>query len=200
MTSIAKARKFISVAKANEWTGAWETDPETDYAKVTCKRKSEVIEISWINNQLVGPPKYTFAGIDSNLHCAATARRTLEGQPDLEQHMKRHKRKARAAKVAQKNSSEGVDPLDESQWAELPFDIELSPDPVILKACRGSTIVWLNKLSGSLEMAYIPVDKNRDLINKFFVAESSSGRGYLSFVDGNGTFRAVALDAIKQVR
>lgn len=195
MSSIQKAGDFIKLLKAHGWKGKFDKDDATDYAKIWAKREAEQLEISWINNQLTGPPKYWLADTETNLHSAAVARRIVAGQPDMRAYLKRRKRKARLQRT-ENNSSQ---PVQEPLRQELPFSNE-SSDQEILRAIRGSTIIWKNRLTGLPESAFVPRDSNRDLENVFYVAESSEGKPFVSFISQEGTFRAVALDSILQVR
>lgn len=200
MTSRTKATNFAKHAKVCGWGGTIEFDDDTEYAKVTAKRGSEVIEVEWINNQLVGPPSHTLAGVKANLHCAATAKRVMEGQPDMDLHMKRAKRAARKAKASEKTSSTEEASEEKVEQHVLPFDVWESPDHVILRALRGSTIIWRNRISGLPEMDVIPVERNRDLQNTFFLSESKDGKPFVSFMNNEGVFRAVHLESILQVK
>lgn len=195
MSSIQKAGDFIKLLKLHGWKGKFDKDSITDYAKIWAKREAEQLEISWINNQLTGPPKYWLADTEMNLHSAAVARRIVTGQPDMQAYLKRRRRKAKV----QRAEGDSDSPTQETFRHELPFTPE-SSDKEILRAIRGSTIIWKNRISGLPESAFVPKDSNRDLNNVFYVAESSEGRPFVSFISQEGTFRAVALDSILQVR
>lgn len=205
VSAIQKAQDFIELLKENDWKGDFKFDEDTDYAWVRATRKAEVLEIAWSNNQLNYPPRYTLAGVESNLHHAGIARRVVTGNPDLHAFAKRVKRRARAAQrqqaspgTPQQNSSSALPQVDTTQH-ELPFDVNTSSDKEILMAIRGSTLTWRNRMTGEPELCFVPRESNRDLNNVFYIAESSSGSVFVSFMDAQGTFRAVALDAILQV-
>lgn len=195
---------MAKIAKEHGWTGSIEVCHDSDMATLEATRDGEWIQVVWVANQLNGPPKYTFNGQPSNLHSAAVAKRVLTGKPDVEAYMKRRRRKDAAPTVPQITSSEQEEPSEagpiEITQHQLPFEINVTPDNKILKEIRGSTLIWYNSISGTAESCRVPVDKNRDLENVFFIAESSKGRAYVSFMDPNGVFRAVGLDAILQVR
>lgn len=194
MSSEQKALAMIAVAKEHGWTGSWETDPGTEYAGVVFKRNSEQLEISWINNQLTGPPKYTFAGTKANLHSAAVAKRTLAGQPDMDLAVRRMRK--------QKTEFEEGEEIDATKH-DLPFDLIESSNKEILLACRGSVIIFKNLISGRAERVFIDPYKNRNF-NKMYpvykITTSSTGRRALNFLEPGGMFRAVGLDSILQVQ
>lgn len=195
MSSEQKARAMIAIAKEHGWTGSWETDPETEYAGVVFKRNSERLEISWINNQLTGPPKYEFAGTTANLHSAAVAKRHLTGQPDMDLAVRR----MRKQKAVTEEDAEVIDATKH----DLPFDLIESTNKEILLACRGAVLIYKNPISGRAERVYIDGRKNRNF-NKnypvYFISRSSAGRRALNFIEGGGMFRAVGLDTILQVQ
>jgi hypothetical protein len=197
LSAIQKAGAFVQILKENGWKGKIDADEKNDYAKIFAHRDQEKLEIEWYGNQLVGPPKYEFAGTVAKLHSAAVARKHVRGRPDVQLYIKRKRRHARAAK---NNSSNGAPVEIDVTQHELPFDIETSTDKEILRVLRGSTIVWKNRFTGLPESEYISRERNRDLTNVFYIAESSKGRPYVSFMTDQGVFRAVGLDVILQVR
>ena len=209
MSSSAKANGFIAEAKRYGWKTAWRAAKDFSWVEVTATRTGEKIVIEWNNNQLTGPPQHFVHGVQANLHSAAVAKRTLAAvTPDLDLYHRRSKsatRKAAVQPTPKQNSSNGS-AAPEPSVHELPFDIHEDPDHVILNAVRGNTIVYRNTISGLTESALIPYRIadgkngvkvfNYDLQNVFYLAESSAGRAYLSFMDANGRFRAVALDTL----
>jgi hypothetical protein len=201
VSAVQKAADFIALLKENGWKGKLDLDEKNDWAKIFAHRDQERLEIGWCVNQLIGPPKYEFAGTIANLHSAAVARQHVRAsKPDMSIYLKRKRRKVRAVQRAnQNNSSSAPEEFDTTQH-ELPFDIHESTDKEILRAIRGSTIIWKNTLTGMPESEYVPREMNRDLNNTFYVAESSEGRAYVSFMTSGGVFRAVALEQILQVR
>lgn len=201
MSAIQKADDFIQLLKANGWKGKLDLDEKNDWAKIFANRGQERLEIGWCDNQLLGPPRYEFAGTVANLHSAAIARKHVTAsRPDMSIYLKRKRRKVRAVRRTGQNNSSSVEiELDMTQHI-LPFDIEESTDKEILLAIRGATVMWKNNLTGMPESEYVPREMNRDLNNVFYVAESSKGRAYVSFMTSSGVFRAVALEQILQVR
>lgn len=207
MTAIYKATQFAQLAKEHGWKGSFVHDHDQDYAKVEVERKGEQIRIEWINNQLLEAPHYTLNGIKARLHCASVARRTLAGKPDMDLFLKRQRRANRAATRAggttagTANNSSGDGEAVDDLTPNLPFDINSeNADAEILKACRGSTLVWRNRFTGVAEMAFIPKEQNMDLKNSYYIGESSTGRPFLSFRTADGIFRAVGFDQMLQVR
>ena len=197
MSSEGKARKFAGQAEANGWI-VTVTDAGDDRFDVRCVRGDEIIEIFWVANSLTETPKYTLAGRTTSLHNAAGATRQLSMKPDLNKVYKKSRRvtPTKVQVEAGETTDGGAIPVVRH---ELPFDIWESSDREILRACRGSRIVWLNKTIGTAEVAHIPKQSNLDLKNTFFIAESSAGKPYLSFMDELGRFRAVHLENILQV-
>lgn len=199
MTSITKAAQFIELLKTNGWKGKLEQDPDTDYAKIEAARAAERLEICWVENKLAVPPLYSLAGVTTQLHYTADARKVVTGRPDMDMFVKRRRRKARqAARAVVAGAQQNMSIEPEKQ--ELPFDIHEDSDREILLAIRGSTVVWENEMTGLAESSFVPRESNRNLEYVFYLAESSSGRAFVSFMDVHGTFRAVHLDKILQVR
>lgn len=201
MSAAQKAGDFIQLLKANGWKGKLDLDEKNDWAKIFANRDQERLEIGWCDNQLIGPPKYEFAGTTANLHSAAVARKHVTAsKPDMSIYLKRKRRRVRAVQRASQNNSSSAEVEFDTTQHELPFDIDESTDKEILFAIRGSTLIWKNTLTGMPESEYVPREMNRDLNNTFYVAESSQGRAYVSFMTSGGVFRAVALEQILQVR
>lgn len=197
MSTIQKANDFVKLLTANGWTGKKEYDPEHDWVMVYAERGPEKLEIGWCDDVILGPPKYEFAGTVANLHSRKIAADHVKAsKPDMTMYLLRQKRKARAARAM---PVDGQPPVELTKH-ELPFDIHNSTDREILLAIRGSKIVWKNSFTGMPEEEFIPRERNRDLTNVFYVAESSKGRPYVSFMTDQGVFRAVALEQILQVR
>lgn len=188
MPVLEKANRIIEIALENNWITEYEHAPDMSWFDLTCTRGAEVIEISWVGNQLCGPPEYSYLGQTKKLHSAAVVRRKL-----TETHLQ--------AKRPITSS-----PTKKSKIAStLPFDIWEDESDTILKACRGATLVWQNGFTGEVEECYVPYVSggkvfNIDTKNVFYLDESKTGRPYISFMDLNGVFRAVALEALVAVR
>lgn len=205
MTAIAKAKRFLELMKAHGWKGDYKFNWDDDYASIEVTRGSEKLSISWVDNQWIHPGWYSLAGVKSRVNRAKDAERIIIGKPDMEQYKKRQRRAVRAAAEVAKGQNgseraavvlEGID----LEHPDLPFDITTDDDSTILVACRNATLVWKNKFTGLAEAAFIPREWNRDLRNTYFIGESSNGRPYLSFMDQNGVFRAVAFDQMLQIQ
>lgn len=200
MSSAGKANNFMKHAQSYDWKTTWEADEDYEWVEVTAVRGSEKIIITWMNNQLNCPPVYVLSGMKTTLHSAAVAKRTVEAaRPDYESHHKRVKL-SKARQGTPKDSSN----TPESSDYTLPFSIE-DDDSTILKAIRGNTIVWRNSMTGEYESELVPHRIsdgkgvrvfNWDTKHVFYLAESPSGREYLSFMNLNGVFRAVALESL----
>lgn len=201
MTSVGKANKFMKLAQSYDWKTTWKADEGYEWVEVTATRGSEKIVIDWMNNQLNGPPVYVLSGMKTTLHSAAVANRTVQAaRPDYESHHKRVKL-SQARQGAPKDSSSHAPGSDYT----LPFNMEEDPDSVILKAIRGNTIVWRNSMTGEYESELVPHKIsdgkgvrvfNWDTERVFYLAQSNRGRDYLSYMNLNGVFRAVALDSL----
>ena len=203
MSAISKANDFLDHCKAHGWTGKYVFDHDDDFAKVEVSRGGEELMIQWTHNQLMEAPHYSMGGIKSRLHDAATAKRTVAGKPDMDLYLKRQRRANRAAQAAPsapENESDVAVMADDIE-PNLPFDInDPDADAEVLRTCRGSTLVWRNRFTGVAEMEFVPIEQNRDLKNVYFIGESLNGRPYLSFMNTQGVFRAVAFDQMLQVR
>ena len=200
--SISKANRLIEVAKSNGWEIKWTLVSETDEnVVVVCTRGAERLEIEWQNNQLSYSPKYSFHDMKLKLHSRKTAENKLRMvKPDIDQ----YRRWQRRSQPSQ-STSEGKGESDFSEYM-LPFDIKEDTDATILKAIRGNTIIFKNTKTGEVESVLVPWKisggrqgirvLNVDLENVYYLAESESGRAYLSFMDIEGRFRAVHLDRL----
>lgn len=203
MSSVGKANAFMKVCKDNSWQTKWKASESREWVEVTATRDSEQIVIAWNEDQLMGPPQYTLNGYTRGLHSAAVAKRTVQQLKPALDDFKRAARKAsgQLAKATENSTVPVAAPITYS----LPFDVETSPDEVILKAVRGNTVVWRNRLTGQLESEFVPHKIsdghgvkvfNWDTERVFYLAEANSGRAYLSFMTTNGVFRAVALETL----
>ena len=214
MTSQRKAEKFAEVAQEHGWETEVTERPDLgdDYWETNCNRAGEHIHIFYTNNQLTETPKYTFLGRTLSLHNTATATRKLATEPDLTKTYKRvaPKRSARLqAPMLDETPLEEEDPTVLFARRDLPFDIVESSDAEILKAVRGSTLIYWNSLAKRVEREFVPyiVGKDRnvqifnvDLEDTFYQAETDEGKAYLSFMNINGEYRAVHLENILEVR
>ncbi len=205
--SAHKASRFNKLAQQNGWETKWRQRENWAFAEVVATRGAESITISWENNQLNGPPIYRFHDMERKLHSRLVAERKLAApKPDLDQY-KRHQRSAAVASRGTGDPSATSNGLAEQEY-DLPFDPDADPDSVILKAVRGNVLVWRSSVSGVVESCLVPwriQDQgkvrvmNTDTKNVFFLASSSSGQDYLSFMDSEGRFRAVRLKSIMGV-
>ena len=207
MSSVSKAGRFAATAKEHGWTGKFNASEDQEWAEVICERKGEHIEISWFEDKLTGPPKYSFGGVELKLHSTKVATDKLTGKPDLEQVTRHRRRAVRAQQAAQTMSTtdEGghVAVLTDVEPDILPFDVEESSNKDILVACRGASIVFVNRISGLADMVFVHPDKNRNwnkLHPVYYISVSKLGRKSINFIENSGAFRAVALDSILQVR
>lgn len=199
--SLNKANKFIDSAKANGWRTKWECDEEHTWFRVTAERGPETLVIEWQNGQLAYSPEYRLHEMELKVHSTKDSYRLLEAiKPDMDRYVKWQSRQ-RAANRRLGGEAAGISE-GEVEY-DLPFDIEKDPDSVILKAIRGNTIIWKNSISGTVESCFVPWKTsdgktfNWDLENVFYLAEGeTTGKAYLSFMDSNGQFRAVHLEAL----
>ena len=203
--SVGKANKFISTARENGWDTKYKILSADDaYIEVTATRPNEKVVISWVRNQLNGPPIYSLHDMVLKLHSTKVATQTITAsKPDMERYVKWQRRQRNSAA----NGSRETNPeVDVSQYS-LPFDVDEDPDSVILKAIRGNTIVYKNSMTGLVETAHVPWRIsdgkggvrvfNHDTTNVFYLAVGeTTERAYVSFMDANGQFRAVHLDRL----
>lgn len=203
MTSVGKANGFMEVCKASGWETKWKAANNYEFVEVTATRGGEKVVIAWINNQLNGPPEYFFNGVLTKLHSAAVAKRTVQAaKPDIAAYQRRARRTATVAGApgtAPESSSAPLE-IDPTEYT-LPFNIHEDLDSVILKAIRGNTIIWRNSMTRAIMSEYVPHkagDKvfNWDTKNVFYLATTESGRDYVSYMNVNGVFRAVALETL----
>jgi hypothetical protein len=83
--SVVKANKFIRSAKERGWDTKYQILSSDDaHIEVTATRGPEKVVISWVRNQLNGPPIYTLHDMTLKLHSAKVAHATvLAPKPDL---------------------------------------------------------------------------------------------------------------------
>lgn len=195
MSAESKAKKFCIEAERHGWSH--KVDMRDDEAHVTCTRHGEQLYIWWRENSLIETPKYTFNGRTISTHNAAGAYRQLSAKPDFK---KAYRRSSKIKVVEAKETPIIRHPL--------PFDIHGSTDKEILREIRGSRVTWLNRQTGLAESTVVPyrvqrsgrvILMNTDLVNVFYLATGNNDRDYVSFMDGEGRFRAVYLDNILQV-
>lgn len=200
MSAETKAKKFVTEAERHGWEHKIEI--KGDEAHVYCTREAERLYIWWRGDtgKLIETPKYTFGGHTISTHNAAGAYRQLAAKPDLSKVYRRSQR----IRISS-GEEEGEIPVVRHT---LPFDIDESSDKEILREIRGSRLTWLNRQTGMAEMAQVPykvtrsgsvILMNTDLKNVFYLAAGNDDRAYVSFMDGEGRFRAVYLDNILQV-
>ncbi len=212
--SLHKANRFIRKAIANGWETKYHIlSKQDENIRVTATRGPEKIVIEWQSNQLAFSPEYHIHEVQLKIHSRLDAERKLENlKPDMEQ----YQRLQRKAQLKARREAAPVGPLGISEQpldgnlgnieANLPFDIEEDSDSTILKAIRGSTILFRNSISGATESVFVPWRfkgkngevqiYNHDTENVFYLSESEEGRAWLSFMDMNGCFRAVHLDRL----
>ena len=192
MSASSKAEAFILAAKGEGWDGTMEhRNGDEVHVKVT--RNDEVITIWWRGNSLIETPFHHFAGQVRSLHNKATATRQLALRPNPKRIVRR--RSVALGEPTRDPEDQQVD--IESLRYPLPFDIWEDPDNVILKALRGSTIVYVNSVSQHAEEIHIPRAMNMNL-KHFNLAESSDGKPFVNFVCPTG-FRSVHLESILRV-
>lgn len=224
MSSEGKARKFEGIAIDNGWTTRIK-ELGSDHWSCNCVRGDEVIDIFWVDNTLTETPKYTFAGATTSLHNSATATRQLALAPDLKKAYTRVRKSSRAVRGTTERSEHlrpaaevpeelAIQLLEQAQ-DQLPFDIWESTDKEILKAIRGSSIVFLNALTKQPEVVHVTksLNMNLSLFNLSYAGEQSArpkglpleqgrGRPMVNFIALEGyskNFRSVALESILKV-
>lgn len=197
-----KAQKFIDDAAKHGWES--KSEVRGNETHVISTRGGEQIHIWWVGNALTSSPQYSYMGRTVGTHNTAGAYRRLEGKPSVIKHTRKSARRQRVDPTFVKLQVEEEGAVRH----ELPFDLDESPKSEILKCIRGNNISWFNSRTGVVETCLVPYKVsgkngvrlfNVDLKNVFYIKANNSGRRYVSFMDGNGTFRAVYLDAILQV-
>lgn len=205
MSSVGKANAFLKIAQENGWAATWEASEDREYVEVTATRGPEKVVVAWMSNQLNGPGTHTYHGISVGLSSALNAKRALQAvKPDLEAFERRRKiaaNKVKGTNPTHEGSSSTEEAPNMGDEYTLPFDISQDSDGVILRAIRGNTLVWRNSITNSLESEFVPYKAgdrvfNWDLNNVFYLAQANTGRDYVSFMNINGVFRAVALEAL----
>lgn len=202
MSNLEKAERFIAIAEEAGWQTKWTRAADWIWIKVVATRGAEWLQIEWQNNQLSYSPMYRFHEMDRKIHSRLDAERVLQAtKPDIAAYQRWQRANRNTAPVAAATQPESELPHDYM----LPFDIHEDPDSVILKAIRGNTLLWKNEFTKEVDSVWVPWRVsdgkrlrvyNADTENVFYLAGSSTGRDYVSFMDANGKFRAVHLDAI----
>jgi len=195
---LKKAQDFMDEAERNGWSTSWEIK-NGDETHVRCVRGNEEITIFWRGNSLVEVPLHVYQGQQRGLHNKATATRQLSMKPNAKKFKvisrTRFQKLAKDPKTGEAVIPDGASIEDLKH--DLPFDPVEDTDSTILKELRGSTIVFVNRISGSVESVNIPRLLNMDL-NKYYLEESVDGKLYVSFLASTG-FRSVYIDSILQV-
>lgn len=195
---IKKAQEFCDEAERNGWSTSVQMKND-DETHVRCIRNNEEITIWWKGNKLVEVPFHIYQGQQRGLHNKATATRQLSLKPNAKSFKvitrTRFQKLAKDPKTGEAVIPDGASIEDLKH--DLPFDPNEDTDSAILKELRGSTIVFVNRISGSVESVNIPRLLNMDL-NKFYLEESVDGKLYVSFLAATG-FRSVYIDSILQV-
>lgn len=223
MTSEMKAEKFKKEAELHGWAVVVGTGSAGgDHIVVDCNRGDEHINIFWVNNILTETPKYTLAGVTTSLHNAAQATRQLSQKPNLERAYRRTARRVglKAATVGGSLADPSAGGGSGGQGPEalpivrhpLPFDLWESTDKEILRALRGSTIVYLNQQLGYALSTRIVKQLNMNLLHFNLVQagekparptgdrlDPNKGRPIVNFIATDGGFRSVAIEQILQV-
>lgn len=196
---IKKAKDFCEEAEKHGWTTTV-TVKNGDQTHVEATRKNERITIWWEGNKLVETPFHHYQGQARSLHNKADATRQLSKKPSAKGIRTMTKSRFLAIKTDPK-TGEAVIPddvdIDELRY-ELPFNAEEDSDATILKALRGSTVIFLNRISKRAESVHIPRQLNMDLENVFYLEDSVNGETYVSFLAATG-FRSVYLNSILRV-
>ncbi|QFG13565.1 hypothetical protein PBI_LAMBO_56 [Gordonia phage Lambo] len=196
MSGMDKAQAFAAEAQANGWTTKIETK-NGDETHVEAERKGERITIWWRGNSLIETPFHHFMGQVKSLHNKATATRQLSMKPNPKGF---RGPKMGARFVDLKLTEEGGLPEEvdlESIRYPLPFDPKESTDGEILKEIRGSTIIFVNRISGKGESVHVARSLNMKPDN-FYLEESTEGKLYVTFLSATG-FRSVYIDSILRI-
>lgn len=198
MSGMDKAQKFCEEAHANGWTTKIEQRND-DEVHVEAERNSERITIFWRGNSLVETPFHYFMGQQKSLHNKATATRQLSLKPNPKGFRQGARQKIVDLKLTPMSGDfKDAELIDQETLEQirqpLPFDPDNDTDSTILKALRGSTVVFVNRLSGRGESVHIPRDLNMNR-NHFFLEDSVDGETYVSFLSASG-FRSIYLNSI----
>ncbi|AOE44861.1 hypothetical protein BI084_gp49 [Gordonia phage Terapin] len=201
--SLEKANKFIGTARESGWQTKWNCDEEHTWFRVTATRGPETLVIEWQNRQLAFSPSYQLHEMKVKVHSTKDAYRLVQApKPDMDRYVKWQSRQRATNRRLNGEAAAMSEPAENVEY-ELPFDIHEDEDSTILKAIRGNTIVWRNSISKTVESCFVPYRTsdnkifNWDLQNVFYLAEGeTTGKSYLSFMDSNGQFRAVHLEAL----
>ena len=196
--TIKKAIDFCEEAEKNGWETKVMVKNETE-THVEATRKNERITIWWDGNRLIETPFHHYQGQARSLHNKADATRQLSKKPSAKGIRSATKARFSVIKTDPK-TGEAIIPddadIDDLRY-DLPFSMDDS-DAKILKELRGSTVIFLNRISGHAESVNIPRLLNMDLENVFYLEDSKDGDTYVSFLATTG-FRSVYLKSILRV-
>lgn len=180
MLKYARARARID--DAAEKYGWLIDEAETDHLVIT--RSGERLEIRWRDRRVVEAPTYTLLGYEKGLSSTSNLVRVMERTGPSQSELRKAYRKKPVVEDGE------FDPGNFER--NLPFDPEDADEDHVKKATMGSGLVWMNEVSGQAEQEYVPKVRNQGS-EHFYVSRSRGGEPYLSFLNGDGKFRAVSL-------
>lgn len=194
--TVNKANKFIAEGKKLGWSSKWKMVGD-DAIQVTATRANERIIVEWMEGKLAVSPLYYLHEMKRILGNVSACLKVMERvKPDMDPYYRWQRSQSRKGVVLEDGVIEDVDISDYS----LPFDPDESTDGEILKAIRGNTVIFKNTIANTIESVFVPYKTsdgkvfNWDTNNVFYLAESSEGRAFVTFMDKNGMFRSVHLD------
>lgn len=194
---MSKHERVVAAAKEHGWEFQLISVPG-EGTGVELNRGPENLMIRWdLTGSLMHPLTYRVAGVrETKLRNVSAALKQMADKPNLT--------------PARRRSSAAVE-VDETPYLPLPFDTD-ADDATIIKALRGKTIVWRNRLLNTLESGQVPdrfqVKVKRDGVEKLvwrtsqniYMTTSSAGRRIITFPAVGEQFRSVGLDQIVQIR
>lgn len=197
MASVDKAEKFADVAEEHGWEVEILEYDDIDRADCICTRKDEQVSIFWEDNCLTEAPRYKYQDYECSLHNAASAKKRLAERPDPKRIIRQ--RKARVRTVEDEDAMAELTAADiEALRHPLPFDLDMDPDNVIMKALRGTTLLVINSVSNKLESIRVP--KNKNIKNDtMYLTETEEGKVIFNFLSERN-FRSVAVKSILQIQ
>lgn len=184
------------------WVGEWKQPEGDDVLTAEMKRgESETIKIWWPDNQWWPDVYYSYAGNETKCRNISQAAKIASEKPNPDKlhAAARRKRKGRvgngiaeAQASGASNNGSSADELIAELATTLPFDKESTPEEIkeFFKGKRNPTIIWINRISGSVEQDYIKTWSRHLKVNK-----NKDGKTIIHFV-GAHCFHSVYVDSV----
>lgn len=183
--ALIKAQKIASEAKSYDWHGSIDSEVVNGCRTtfLNAKRNDECIHMIWRNNEMIGAT-YSLFEHETELNCAATVLRHIEGWPDIVELLKRFN-----------TETSGIEFLI-SRYRRLPFDPDSDDDEAILKCLAGRHIWWYSSLTGKIRDEWVMEPRRKSQV---FNLRKVGIKKLFSFTTVDTGIRSIVLDTLLRV-